>query len=91
MPLIQKRPLFLRRIFMREWSHFSGTGVRRGSSGVVPMIALLVENFKLVMLFLLIGTVIGLSHIPDGALTHMKHKKVSQTLVRNRAEIAVGD
>ena len=39
------------------------------------MIALLFENFKLVMLFLLIGTVIGLSHIPGEALTHMKHKK----------------
>ena len=30
------------------------------------MTALLVENLKLIMLFMLIGSVIGLSHLNDG-------------------------
>jgi hypothetical protein len=38
------------------------------------MIALVFENLKLVMLFLLIGTIIGLSHIRDEAPTRMKNK-----------------
>ena len=29
------------------------------------MTALLVENFKLIMLFMLIGSIIGLSHLSD--------------------------
>ena len=38
------------------------------------MIALVVENLKLVMLFLLVGTIIGLSHIRSESPTHMKNK-----------------
>jgi hypothetical protein len=39
------------------------------------MIALVFENLKLIMLFMLIGTIIGLSHRRGEALTHMKQEK----------------
>ena len=38
------------------------------------MIALVFENLELVMLFLLIGTIIGLSHTHGETPTHMKNK-----------------
>jgi hypothetical protein len=71
-------PLQNGRLFFVEFkpivAHVSNKG-GRGSSGVVPMIALLFENLKLIMLFMLIGTIIGLSHLRGEALTHMKQEK----------------
>jgi hypothetical protein len=41
---------------------------------MTSMTALLVENIKLVMLFLLISSIIGLSHAPGGKATTVHRK-----------------
>jgi hypothetical protein len=40
------------------------------------MTALLVENFKLIMLFMLIGSIIGLSHFNDGKAKPARPKRL---------------
>ncbi len=40
------------------------------------MTALLVENLKLIMLFMLIGSVIGLSHLSGGKAKPVRHKRL---------------
>ena len=40
------------------------------------MTVLLVENLKLIMLFMLIGSVIGLSHISGGKAKPARHKRL---------------
>lgn len=38
------------------------------------MTALVIENLKLIMLFLLIGSIVGLSHLGSGVPTKMNRK-----------------
>jgi hypothetical protein len=40
------------------------------------MTALLVENLKLIMLFMLIGSIIGLSHLSGGKAKPARHKQL---------------
>ena len=40
------------------------------------MTVLLVENLKLIMLFMLIGSVIGLSHLGGGKANPARHKRL---------------
>jgi hypothetical protein len=40
------------------------------------MTALILENLKLIMLFLLIGSVIGLSHLSGGKAKPARHKRL---------------
>ena len=40
------------------------------------MTALLVENLKLIMLFMLIGSIIGLSHLTGGKANPARHKRL---------------
>jgi hypothetical protein len=43
------------------------------------MIALLLENLKLIMLFLLVGSIIGLSHLADGNRDGSRFATVERT------------
>ena len=52
------------------------------------MTALLLENLKRIMLFLLIGSIIGLSHLSGENLTKNETRARRPTLARNRAETA---
>ena len=52
------------------------------------MIALLLENLKLIVLFLLIGSIIGFSHLSGENLTKYEPRTRRPTLARNRAETA---
>jgi hypothetical protein len=50
------------------------------------MTAFVLENLKLIMLFLLIGSTIGLSHLSGETRTKNKTRVRRLTLARNRAE-----
>jgi hypothetical protein len=50
------------------------------------MTALVLENLKLIVLFLLIGSIIGLSHLSGENLTKNETRIRRPTLARNRAK-----
>jgi hypothetical protein len=50
------------------------------------MTAFVLENLKLIMPFLLIGSIIGLSHLSGENLTKNKTRAWRPTLTPNRAE-----
>jgi hypothetical protein len=52
------------------------------------MTALMLENLKLIVLFLLIASIIGLSHLSGENLTKNETRSRRPTLVQNRAETA---
>jgi hypothetical protein len=72
LPLWEAAPFRLEFICGRE--HIGGTeaGLPQEQQGETSMTDLLLENFKLIVLVLLIGSIIGLSHLSGENLTKMK-------------------
>jgi hypothetical protein len=56
-------------------AHGGRIGTRKNNKGVTSMTALLLENLKLVILFLLIGTLVGLSHLGGGKAKPVRRKR----------------
>jgi hypothetical protein len=68
--------------------HIGGTEAKElpQEQGETSMTAFVLENLKLIMLFLLIGSIIGLSHLSGENLTKNKTRAWRPTLTPNRAE-----
>jgi hypothetical protein len=56
-------------------AHGGRIGTRKNNKGATSMTALLIENLKLIILVLLIGTIVGLSHLSGGKAKPTRRKR----------------